>query len=501
MTARKLRYDGPRWTIAFGSREGPEGFALEELNATVQRCMPYLVETLPAGDLDPTAAEHVVLIGTPENNPHIAGLVDWQFIPCPAGPQSYVIARLDSPWKEGHAVVVVAGGSPAGVLYGAVDFAARVVRPAAPHAEAVPDANRKAFDALAPFVIAEHPRIEDRGIWSWGYVIYDYRRFLDNMARLKMNLLTVWNDRPPLNVREVIDYAHSRGVKVVLGFPWGWGMGKTADLADPAARRRIRETVVEEFRTTYLGLDCDGIYFQTLTEHTTTEIGGVPVARLARELVNEIAAEVLALRPGLQIQFGLHASSIAGCQRELSDLDPRVTIVWEDAGVIPYSYNPVPTRSQGLVTKGPDGIDSFEKTLALSKDFCRIREGAAFGMVAKGWCTLGWGSEFEHHGAYLMGRRDPAFLAERLAQMQDHWDEKNAVWARNFPLAARFYREIIECGPASTIVTGLIEDGLFEARVQPSVAIFAETLWDPQREDDELGRLAGLLGEAANARI
>jgi hypothetical protein len=500
MTAYKLRYEGPRWTIGFGSYTGVERFALGELNATVQRCMPYVVETIPATDLDLEQAEHVILTGTPESNPRIADLIARELIPAPEGPQAYVIARLDSPWNPGCSVIVVAGGDPAGVLYGAVDFGARIVDPASPQVEAVPRASRDAFDAIETFTLAERPHIDSRGIWSWGYVIYDYRRFLDNMARLKMNMLTIWNDCPPLNIRGIIDYAHRRGVKIVLGFPWGWGMGDV-DLGSDAGRQHIKEMVLDEYTRNYSDLDCDGIYFQTLTEHTHTQIEGVPVARIVCDMVNEIAAEVFALSPDLEIQFGLHASSIAGYQHELGDLDSRITIVWEDAGVIPYSYNPIETQSQGVVTKGPEGIDSFDKTLALSKDFCSIRSAAAFGMVAKGWCALGWGTEFEHHKGYLMGEREPGFIAERLARMQSHWDEKNAVWGRNFPLAARFYREILACEPASMIVTGLIEDGLLEACVQPSVAIFAETLWNPQRDPTEIERTAQLLGAAANARI
>jgi len=32
----------------------------------------------------------------------------------------------------------------------------------------------------------------------------------------------------------------------------------------------------------------------------------------------------------------------------------------------------------------------------------------------------------------------------------------------------------------------LIEDGLFEESIQPSVALFAETIWNPRRSDREI---------------
>ena len=59
------------------------------------------------------------------------------------------------------------------------------------------------------------------------------------------------------------------------------------------------------------------------------------------------------------------------------------------------------------------------------------------------------------------------------------------------PRAARFYREILECKPAAMTATALIEDGMIEARIQPSVAVYAQTIWNPRHSDDELRRQAG----------
>ena len=66
---------------------------------------------------------------------------------------------------------------------------------------------------------------------------------------------------------------------------------------------------------------------------------------------------------------------------------------------------------------------------------------------------------------------------------------------------SQFYRQILKCQPKAMTVTGLIEDGLFEACIQPSVAIFAETLWNPQRPPEEIAQQAERLAAATNARI
>ena len=35
-------------------------------------------------------------------------------------------------------------------------------------------------------------------------------------------------------------------------------------------------------------------------------------------------------------------------------------------------------------------------------------------------------------------------------------------------------------------VTGLVEDGCFEEKIQPGVALFAQMLWNPHRSDTQL---------------
>jgi hypothetical protein len=119
-------------------------------------------------------------------------------------------------------------------------------------------------------------------------------------------------------------------------------------------------------------------------------------------------------------------------------------------------------------------------------------------MVPKGWITLDWKNEFEHHGPFLLGKRQRQFTRERLAVRQSHWDRHNAMWERNYNLAVQFYREILKCRPVSMTVTGLIEDGLFEEHVQPSVSLFAETLWNAKREPEAIMQAGELLGAAAN---
>lgn len=43
---------------------------------------------------------------------------------------------------------------------------------------------------LPDFELNSRPAVKNRGIWTWGHVIYDYRSFIDNMVMLKLNTAT-----------------------------------------------------------------------------------------------------------------------------------------------------------------------------------------------------------------------------------------------------------------------------------------------------------------------
>lgn len=482
------RYKGIRWSVVYGCYEGVERFALQELYKAIQNFQPYVIEVLPASNKIPRQEDHLILIGTPDNNPLIGELVQKKRIEFHRRPQGYSITCMNSPWRDGRRVLVIAGSDPRGVLYGVEDFNARILAAKILQKKQANSNLRQVFDSMGDFTISEYPLIENRGIWTWGYVIYDYRRFIDNMARLKMNMLTIWNDYPPLNCGDIIDYAHSRGVKIVLGFHWGWGT--SLDLSKPEHRKAVKRIVLKKYDKYYRGLGMDAIYFQTKTEHYNLEMQGRPMAQIACELVNDIASGLFKKEPKLQIQFGLHGSSIRQQYMDLKKLDPRITIFWEDAGVIPYCYSPV-TKRNDKVNPKIKFFNSPELTLEYSKKLATFRPETKFAMVPKGWINLAWYKEFEHHGPFILGERSAEFITERLKKRQPIWDRANALWEKNYPFALNFYREMIKCRPDGiSSVVGLIEDGMFEEYIQPSVALFAEMIWNPQRNEHEILQLA-----------
>ncbi|MFC1479246.1 hypothetical protein ACFL6F_01495 [Planctomycetota bacterium] len=480
MDSHKKRHKGMRWTVVYGEHEGVRGYALIELQKAVQQFLPYVIEIVKAEEWKPDHSEHVILAGTAECNKYIREFVSDGKLDIPKNPEAYSIQVMDSPLTEKGRLIVIAGNDSNGFLYGVQEL--KQILEGIRSEGADQEELRDAFDNLSDLVISDYPRIRYRGIWSWGYVIYDYRRFFDNMAKLRLNMITIWNDSPPLNCNEVIEYAHSRGIRVFLGFHWGWGRDDLS-LAQPEDHERVREMVLNEYESNYKNLDIDGIYFQTLTEHHDKELGKRTVASLACELVNKTAKALLEIKPELEIHFGLHAISIADRYPDLKDLDERVTIMWEDAGVIPFGYMPKPEQTSEIGINSKD-IVTFEQTLDYSKKIACLRKGERFAMVAKGWIHIDWSNEFEHHGPFILGECDPKWIKERLAKRQPLWDRTNPVWEKNYPLAAQFYREILTSTDQPMTVLALIEDGMFEEVIQPSAALFAETVWNPEQDAD-----------------
>ena len=472
----KKVFEGARWRLLFGAFTGIERTAVIELQKILQYYLPYTLVVEGATN-SAAALEHLALIGTVASNPLIAELVETGKLSAPQREEGYSIALMDSPKIPGFRVLVVAGFDQRGVLYGAQEVAARLFNGGTLLDGFKGPERGRHLESIGLFSLQEAPVVRNRGLWTWGYPITSYRRYLDNMMRLKMNIITIWNDQVPLNIEEVLDYAHARGIRVILGFHWGWGHKGSLDISDAEDRRRIQETVLETYRSQYAHLHHDGIYFQTLTEHKDLELGGRSTAAWACELVNETAKVLLAEYPDLQIQFGLHATSIGENYVDLAALDSRVVIVWEDCcGQVPYSYYPAQISE---VTA------DFETMLAYSRKLATFRPGSEFALVPKGWTCIRWVADFENHSSYILGEQSPLQARERLVLRQNEWDRINVHWFENYPLAARFYREILAVNPV-LMVTGLVEDGLLEEVIQPSVALFADTLWNPAQSDAQI---------------
>ena len=370
-------------------------------------------------------------------------------------------------------VVIIEGFDDAGVLYGAIDFYNEYVI----KFEHENDDNHYCInffehDTLPEFEHRSAPTTRERGLWTWGYVIYDYRGYIDNMMMLKMNSIIIWNDFLPLNAREIIEYAHARNVKVIWGFPWLWD----TNCARFDMNNIMNESrgIYEKFEQEFAGLDIDGIYFQTFTELKVDNIDGVIIADAAARFVNNTARIFYENRPDLEIQFGLHGISVKNKLEFLKSVDPRIRIVWEDCGAFPFAYL-------------PDDLDGFEQTLDLTRHISCLRgDDDKFGAVTKGFTKLDWNTFVHLNGPVNIGVSSEQTKLEKIKQQSAVWKYLQARWLINADKALELIKTIYETKSSDAHIYALVEDGMFEAAPLFPVALYAQMLWDCTQDLKEM---------------
>jgi len=467
-----------RYRIVYGSYEGIQKQAVNRLYGIVAGYVPYVLVASQAGDVNiEKSDDNIILVGTLENNEHISRLSRQGHIEAEINKEGYSIKVLDNPWNAHRTLMVLQGADSSGVLYSVYDFNRWYIQHKLQYEGYHYNKRYSPFtDKSLQFARKSAPKIEYRGLWSWGHVIYDYKGYIDNMSRCKLNCLVLWNDFVPINAQEIVEYAHMNGVRIIWGFTWCWG---ERDI-NPKSKKDLHkwtDYVLKTYETQYRGLDADGIYFQIFTETNDMTLDGEIIAELAANWVNEISSAVYKKYPDLWIQFGLHATSVKENFEKFSSIDPRMSIVWEDAGGFPYYYD-------------PKNSDSFQKTYDYTKQLLSVRgENERFGAVFKGFTVLNW-TLFEHQkGAYILGERESAFLHAHKLEKEFYWRYGAPYWLGQSNELAALIKLIAESPVKDRLITALVEDGLWECDTHISMALLAELLWDPWVDIDEIVKI------------
>lgn len=433
--------------------------AVEMVSAAMTDYLPYLLRCVKSDELtkEEAAKTSTVYIGRSSQ------------YPAPENGYRIVSYKAESDAER----IVISADDDINLMYAAVDFGNKFlvnVRNADIHQPTY--YFKKPFeDPMPEYDEAFVPSVKNRALWTWGYCIYDYKGYIDNMLKLKLNMLVIWNDYPPVNAKALVDYAHENGVKVIWGFSWGWGLDcAKADISDLDS---LSNEIIKTYNRDYAPLSGDGIYFQSFTETSEERIGDVLIAEAVTRLVNKTAGKLLETYPNLHIQFGIHATSVKKRLEYIKNVNPSVYIVWEDCGAFPFDY--IPKKTEG-----------FDETALLIDDLIGLREGN-FGCVLKGLTCLDW-STFKHQpGRFAIGGHSERFIENRTCEKTDIWRYVQAYWIRN----AHYALELIRHFDENTIVEALVEDGMFERGIWYPVALYAEMLWDSTRSAaDILGTVA-----------
>lgn len=449
--------------IVYGRLETPiEKRAVRELSVilfdrlgTYPTCVPY--EDMPSSD-----THHLIFVGTKENHPFIRACSKNRL----SVPESYEI-RVE------NGIAVIEGYDEAGVLYGVLDFENRYILPLSLTGTTAYFQNFFEKETLPDFSYTGVPSVKTRGLWTWGHVIYDYRAYFDNMLKLKMNSVIIWNDFAPVNCREIVEYAHECNIKVFFGFSWLWDTD--CNRFDLSSLDGLSEEIFEKYQKEYAHSGADGIYFQTFTELNKEHIGGILIAEAATNFVNRTAALFYRAYPDIHLQFGLHAMSVRNRLEFIELVDRRIEIVWEDCGAFPFAY--LPTRTE-----------NFDETLAFLSKIAHLRgEDDFFGVVTKGFVNLHWPSFVHAEGAQHIGVSSDTVREKRLAEKRKLWRYIQAGWMQNADKAYEMVRETVRLKRGNCSVHALVEDGMFEEKIMYCVALYAEMLFSC---DDDLQKLS-----------
>ena len=357
-----------------------------------------------------------------------------------------VIGNPDAP--DGRLVILTAH-SDVELFYAAVSFIDDYIPAKAP--------NRMAdlfFDEpIKEGAYTETPDNKTRSIFTWGHSFNDYRAYIDNMARLKFNELIVWNDYIPVNINDIVSYAHSYGIKFILGYSWGWKeIGNKVKEITEESIRKVKEIAIREYRDNYSKIECDGVYFQSFTERKEESVGGKLISRLVVDMVNEVANELWKMSPSLRIIFGLHASSVKNRLDEIARVDDRMEIMWEDCGEYPYSYS---TRVQSE--------ELYKETLEFTKKMLNLRGGRGVGLVFKGVMMLDWTKFINQRGPYVMGENTLVIANHDRQVRRKGWRSFSADWIKNGNRAQEMLKYIKDnkLGEVDMCLAGTFDGGIY----------------------------------------
>lgn len=460
------------WKIIYSNYSGAEKKAIELINKEMGSLIlrdpnVYTIHVLACEKADSAVIDkNAVIIGTYGENKFIRDYIDISEIP----EDGYVVKVFDNPKQAENKLVIITALNAVEVFYGAVDFVDDFFAYAAPRRNILEFPDELFTQKLPDYYSASAPVFKTRNIFTWGHPINDYMDYIDNMARMKLNEIIFWNDYVPLNAKDVVDYAHEYGMKVIWGYAWGWSR-KCAEI-DFDSLDELTDSIIKKYEDEYKDAGCDGIYFQSFTELGSDYIGDKLIAEVVTDFVNKTADRLLEKYPKLDIRFGLHALSTKNHLEYIKNVDKRISIIWEDCGSFPYHYEPTPN-------------EEYENTVDFTGKILTLRENVADGVLYKGLVTMDWeGDYFAHQsGPYIMGKASQKTIESDKAQIKPIWKKYQSSWLQNGIYAYNMTKHIHSlCGRYATVgIAGQLSGGIWFP-----AALCAEILWNCESPYEEI---------------
>lgn len=441
------------WKIIYTSYKGIVKHAVNLLSKEAGRYIIrenglYRIYVLPCEKEGCTVSKNAFFVSLYDESETIKKYIKKDEVP----QDGFLVKVIKNPEDEEGRFVILTAHNEQELFYAVVSFFDDYL-PAHPHyggSNPMPDTSfNRPLDEYSYTEVAD---FKTRSIFTWGHSINIYRQYIDNMARLKFNELIIWNTFIPINIEDIIDYAHSYGIKVVLGYSWGWReIGKAKDITDKDIEN-VKKLAVEKFKNTYASLNCDGIYFQTFTEREDEMVGGKLISELATDMVNDIAEKLWEIKPGLRLLFGLHATSVKKHLDVIARVNPDIELYWEDCGEYPFSYG----------SKVRD-IEKYKETQDFIEKILNLRDGKGVVLVFKGVMMLDWNQFVLQGGPYVMGENSDILQSHDKGVRASGWRTYYADWIKHGEDALNMMKHIIKHkkGDVSMCLAGTFDGGIY----------------------------------------
>lgn len=460
-----------RWQIVYNDYSGAEANAVRFLSGELCKSLAreegvYTLYVIPCVcEKDRDVTKNAIVVGTHAESDLIKKYVKEDEVP----DDGWLVKTV----KSDVQIIIITAKKAENLYFAATTFTDEFMIKFAPRVGSFTKPSVFFEREIAENTLIIDPKTKIRSAFTWAHPINDYRKYVRSVARLKINRIIFWNDYAPVNAREVLDYAHGYGVKVVWGYAWGWidGCDKLADISDERLCE-LKRQILDRYEREYAGISEDGIYFQSFTEvFGGDEIGGRRISEAVVKLVNETSAALLEKHPDLKIVFGLHAVSVKNHLEDIEKTDERVEILWEDFGAFPSEYKPAYNE-----VEYNELIKTTEKMLAL-------RGGKNLGFLFKGFITLDWTRFKKQSGTYVLGENPTEIEENDYALRSDAWRIFQAGWIA-YGDKARAIAELIADKSGGEAEIGLV--GCFDGGVWAAEAIGAEIIVNPNRDYQDI---------------
>ena len=443
------------WKIVYHKYEGMEKRAIELLSKEAGKYIireegVYTLYVLPCEKEGKAIEKNAIVVGLYDESETVQKYVQAEGIK----ENGFLVKVIKNPANEEGRIVIITARKETELFYGAVSFLDDYIPEYAPWHGAVRMPQIIFHEPLCECLYTESSAYPSRSVFTWGHPINDYRAYIENMARLKLNQLIIWNDYMPLNVEEIIDYAHSYGIEVIFGYAWGWkpGFGKNITDISDARLQELKAEIIAHYEENYAKINCDGIYFQSFTENEKEYVGDRLIAEAVRVLVNDTARALWEKYPNLKLQFGLHAISVKNHLDEIAKVDKRIEILWEDCGAFPYDYKSIVFSEE-----------AFVQTLEFTKKILTLRGNAPVGLLFKGAMTLDWTRFVCQSGEFVLGDNALEITEHDKRMRQGAWKQFSAEWMQYGSYALRMLQFIKEnaLGEVNVCHAGAFDGGIY----------------------------------------